>query len=262
MLENLKPISGSHSVNRAVITLFLPQEIIKPEKVLERINSEVHFTSKYKRRVLIKSKVLRISNEKNELSVTDKSINDSATGIILEQFDESGKIENVIILRNEDNKSIITFETRNYVRWVNFYSRFIEDFTELTKENEFYFEAISLTYIDEFIWFSDEYIPVNEIFEKNSELINSKFLKSKNGTIVLFSQNENLNIEEKTEISFNNELKRIQIIHQHATKFKSLFDIDTFKDRSEDILNVAHISNKETLKDLLSQTVKEKINLN
>jgi hypothetical protein len=38
---------------------------------------------------------------------------------------------------------------------------------------------MSLTYIDEFIWKSGDRIPVEEIFEKNSELINSKFLKSK-----------------------------------------------------------------------------------
>lgn len=265
MFKNLIPVSGNHSVNRAVITLFLPQVVLKPEKILERVNGEKYFTSKYIRRSPIKTKILKVSSNEKEFSVTDNSIIDPVIGFMLEQFDNNGRIENLIVLKNdkEANKSIITFETRNYSRWMDFYERFLKDFKELTKGNDFYFEAISLTYIDEFIWNSDDKIPVNEIFEKDSELINSKFLRSKNGTIVLLSQNEDLNIEEKTEISFNNEIKRIQIIHQHATRFKELVDVNMLVfNLIENVLDIAHKSNKETLNGLLKKEIKEKINLN
>ncbi len=262
MLEDLNPISGNHSVNRAVISLFLPQEILVPERLLEKLNSDSHFINKYKRRNLLKLKTFQIASDQNKVSLSNTFVRDADIGVILEEFDESGKIANILTTRNQDGKCIITFETRDYVRWNSFYESFKEDFLRLTKENEFYFEAVSLTYIDELQWLSEVNIPVNQIFKDNSELINSKFLKSKNGTIVLFSQLEDLNIEERTEISFNNELKRVQIIHQHITKFKKFFDVGHFVSANEAILNVAHTSNKDMLKNLLSETVQKKINLN
>ena len=264
MVDNLHPILGGHSVNRSTITLYLPQEVIRPEKLFEKLNKDIYFANKYQRRNLMFSKIFSFRNEKNSFSLSDEKSNENTVGFVFEQFNIDGEVENIINLRNENNKSIISFETRKYIRWGNFFNSFLEDFGKLIIGHEFYFEALSLTYIDEFIWKSVEKIPVEEIFEKNSELINSKFLKSKNGTIVLFSQNEDNNIEEKTEISFNNELKRIQIIHQHATKFKDLLDTNNLieNDNLKNKLDVAHISNKETLKDLLTLAVKEKINLN
>lgn len=264
MLENLIPVLESHSVSRCQIRLYIPQEFIKPEKMLERINKEEYFISKYQRRSTRSTKTFSIKNEKNNFSVVDENDKDNVIGFNLEQFNENGELENVLNLQNENKKSSITFETRKYNRWNVFFERFLSDLSNLIKDNDFYFEAISLTYIDEFIWISEDKIPVNDIFEPNSELINNKFLKSKNGTIILFSQNEDLDIEEKTEVSFNNELKRVQIIHQHATKFKDLLDKNTLivGNRLKTILDLAHDSNKEMLKGLFSTDVKNKINLN
>lgn len=264
MLDKLHPILDRHSVNRSTISLYLPQEILKPEKLFDKINKDEYFSTKYQRRNLIHSRVISFKNDINALSIIDEKSNDNIVGFVFEQFNIDGEVENIINLRNENNKALISFETRKYIRWENFFNSFFEDFKNLEIGYEFYFEALSLTYIDEFIWKSEEKIPVDEIFEKNSELINSKFLKSKNGTIILFSQNEDNNAEEKTEISFNNELKRIQVIHQHATKFNDLLDSKTLieNDKIKKLLDLAHLSNKDTLKDLLTQAVKEKINLN
>jgi uncharacterized protein (TIGR04255 family) len=264
MLDNLHPILGGHSVSRSTVSLYLPQEVIKPEQLFDRIYKHGYFSTKYQKRNKIYSRTINIKNDKNALSITDEMVNDNIVGFVFEEFNSDGEVENILTLQNDNNRTLISFETRKYIRWDNFFNRFLEDFTKLTNEHQFYFEALSLTYIDEFIWKSEEKIPVEEIFEKKSELINSKFLKSNNGTIVLFSQNEDDNVEEKTEISFNNGLKRIQIIHQHATKFNNLSDSNTLIENNniKNLLNIAHISNKDTLKDLLTQTVKEKINLN
>lgn len=260
MLEKLNPISDSHSVSKVVITLFLPQTVIKPEKIIEKINNGSNLKNKYQRRKIINSRIFNFSNKENELSFIDKNSTDSVVGFILEQFDDNGEIGNIIILRNEDNSSVITYETRKYIRWANFYDSFLTDIEEIIEGNDLYFEAISLKYIDEFVWLDNSSIPVYLIFEKNSELINTKFLNSKNGTIVLFSQKENLNIEEMTEISFNNELKGVQIIHEHATKFRDLIDSEGFKNKIGAVLTEAHKSNKDTLNELLSSEVKQKIN--
>lgn len=262
MLDNLYPILGKHSVNRSKITLYLPQEVIKPEKLFDKINHDEYFSKKYQRRSLRFSKVINFKSENNLISINEDVKKDNVIGFSFEEFNENGELENILVLQNENNKSVISFETRKYIRWKIFFDRFYEDLKLLIDNYEFYFEALSLTYIDEFIWKSDEIIPVKEIFETNSELINSKFLKSRNGTIVLFSQSEENNLEEKTEISFNNDLKRIQVIHQHATNFKDLLDSKLLKENILDILNIAHISNKETLNGLFTNEVKVKINLN
>ncbi|WP_339888818.1 TIGR04255 family protein [uncultured Flavobacterium sp.] len=263
MLDHLFPILGNHSVDRSTITLYLPQEFIKPEKLFEKINKEGYFMLKFQRRNLIKKRIINIQDKENSLSIIEGKTDEDIIGFVLEQYNSEGELENILALQNNNDKAVINFETRKYIRWENFFNSFFEDFKNLIKGNEFYFEAINLTYVDEFIWKSEERIPVEEIFQKDSELINSKFLKSKNGTIVLLSQNEDHNIEEKTEISFNNELKRVQIIHQHATKFKDILDSNNLieKDNINSLLEIAHISNKETLKDLFTETIKEKINL-
>lgn len=262
MLDYLFPILGNHSVNRSTITLYLPQEFIKPEKLFEKINKEEYFMSKFQRRNLINRRTINIQDKENSLSIIEGK-SEHTIGFVLEQYNSEGELENILALQNNENKAVLNFETRKYIRWKNFFDSFFEDFRNLIKENEFYFEAINLTYVDEFVWKSEEKIPVDEIFQKDSELINSKFLKSKNGTIVLLSQNEDHNIEEKTEISFNNDLKRVQIIHQHATKFKSILDSNNLIENNNinTLLEAAHISNKETLRELFTEIVKEKINL-
>lgn len=259
MLDNLYPILGEHSINRTLISLYLPQMVLKPEKLFEKLNIE-YFT-KYQRRNLLHSKTISFVNKNNTVSIVDEKINENIVGFIFEEFNDDGVVENILILKNENNKSSINFETRNYTSWEIFFKRFYTDLQNVFDQQDLYFEAISLTYEDEFIWKSESKIPVYDIFEKNFELINSKFLNSTNGTIVLFSQNEDNKIEEKTEISFNNESKRIQIIHQHVTKFQDIIDSNSLSKNIKDKLDVAHLSNKITLNSLLTKEVKQKINL-
>jgi hypothetical protein len=261
MLDNLYPILGEHSINRSIISLYLPQMVLKPEKLFEKLNIE-YFTKKYQRRDLVYSRKISLINKNNTVSVIDDKINENIVGFIFEEFNYDGIVENILILKNENNKANISFETRNYKGWQIFFDKFLIDLKNIINQQDFYFEAISLTYEDEFIWKSDNKIPVEGIFEKNSELINVKFLNSTNGTIVLFSQNEDNNIEEKTEISFNNDSKRVQIIHQHVTKFQDILDSITLNTNIKDKLEIAHLSNKTTLNGLLTKEVKQKINLN
>jgi uncharacterized protein (TIGR04255 family) len=133
--------------------------------------------------------------------------------------------------------------------------------------NDFYVEAISLNYRDEFIWADrNTPIPVSDIFNIDSELLNKKFLSSKNGTLVLVSQgNEEsgLPYEEKTEISFNNDIKRIIIDHQYAKRFD---DIKLFSNLNKDknfssLYDIAHLENKKILKEILTENSQELIKL-
>jgi hypothetical protein len=58
MLYNLYPVTGKHSINRSTISLYLPQEVIKPEKLFEKLNNDGYFSSKYQRRNLIHSRII------------------------------------------------------------------------------------------------------------------------------------------------------------------------------------------------------------
>ena len=123
MLNNLQPILGGHSVNRSTISLYLPQEVIKPEKLFDKINKDEHFSAKYQRRNLIFSRVISIKNEKNALSIIDEKSNENVVGFIFEQFNIEGEVENILTLQNDNNKTLISFETRKYIRWENFLNK-------------------------------------------------------------------------------------------------------------------------------------------
>ena len=73
MLGSLLPILEDHSVNRCFITIYLPQEVIKPENVFDRINKEESFL-KYQRRNKMYSKVINIKkmNLRIELELIQK----------------------------------------------------------------------------------------------------------------------------------------------------------------------------------------------
>lgn len=262
MLDFLIPISKNHSIERCIVSMYLPQEIINIKGLFDKLNLDKHFSSNYQRRIVLQTKTFNVKTDNNGFEINENN-DDVVAGFIFEQFNKNGELENSIRLQNENNKSFINFETRNYIRWENFINNFLVDFNSLIKHNEFYFEALNLTYIDEFIWTSNEKIPVTEIFKIDSELINSKFINSKNGTIIILSQEEDLNVEERTELSFNNEVKSIQIIHQYANKFKK--NIESKDLIASDLLikslNIAHLSNKEMLSSLLTEQVKNHIKL-
>ena len=72
-----------------------------------------------------------------------------------------------------------------------------------------------------------------------------------------------MNVEEKIELSFNNDFKSVQIVHQYArillktTESKDLISSNELND----FLEVAHLSNKDMLNSLLTRQVKDHIKL-
>jgi uncharacterized protein (TIGR04255 family) len=261
MLEHLKPISQNHSISKAVATIFIAQPIIRPDLVLEKLNSKNVFPD-YQKKTLSHLTTVQV-NIDNQTILEDQ--NKRINGFMLESFDEKGKIQYIFRLQNgeDNNPSIIAFETRSYTTWENFYQKFKNDFSILSNEYNFFINAISLTYIDDFNWKSEELIPVNEIFNIDSEFLNQKFLDSRDGIITLFTQ-QNDQSEERTEITFSNRVKKILINHQFAKKLNNLessneyLNLDSFRQNFDE----AHDANKDILRSLLSAEVQEIIKLN
>ena len=263
MLEHLKPISGEHSIKQVIATIFLPQNFLKPQDVFNKLTKSKKFDN-YQRRSLSKLRSINIDEK------MVKSVDYKVNGLIFEEFDSSnGKIKNIFRITNKpENKSLISFETRKYKKWSEFKDNLFKVLNNFSGLHEIYVEAILLNYVDEFMWESNKKIDVESIFNKSSNFLNKKFLESENGTLILISQNdtkndEEYNDEEKTEVSFNNKMKRIVINHQHAIKLDAMEQYqDLLKnDRLSSYFDKSHITNKLILKDILSDETQKLINL-
>jgi hypothetical protein len=260
MLNNLIPISGKHSISRVIASVFIPQVFIKPQDVFDNVK-DIDWFIKYQKKGLLKSATINIKNNSFDISREHEP-----RGFMFEEYDSNGLVENILKIDNiNENQSIISFETRKYIDWVSLKKRFLNDITELSEKNNFYIDAISLTYVDEFKWGDVENnIDVKSIFNIESELINQKFLVSKNGTLILIAQGKNeknYNFEEKTEVSFNNDIKRVILNHQFAIKLDELNLFSEFKNEFLSLYDIAHEENKKILKDILTTECQSLINL-
>lgn len=260
MLENLIPISKKHSISRVVATIHIPQAFIKPQDLFDKAK-EIEEFSDYPKKKLIKLRTININEKK--LGITDEKIG----GFIFENFKKDGSLNTIFKLENNrEDDSSLSFDTREYSSWEDFKLKFKNRLKTFNSVKEFYVKAVSLNFRDEFFWRDNENsIPVDKIFNIESEILNKRFLKSKNGTLFLISQgidNEGFLYEEKTEISFNNNIKRITIDHHYVTLFN---EIKLFEELDEEIFNskleIAHDENKEILKSILTVNVLELIKL-
>lgn len=260
MLESLKPISENHSISRVIASIFVPQNFLKPQDIFEKTKSLEGFQSYQKKMEL----------SATTISIADKSVNFSENkirGFIFENYDEKGEIKNIFRLENvKDAQSVISLETRKYVDWNGFRTQFESDIKTLASKSSFYVEAISLTYVDEFIWTNKTTsIDVKSIFEIESEFLNKKFMTSKNGSLILISQGINglQNYEEKTEISFSNDIKRIIINHQYAIKLKDIQLFEKLNTGNDffDLFELPHDENKKILRNVLTKECQDLINL-
>lgn len=259
MLEHLKPISKNHSISKAVATIYLAQPVLRPELVLNKLTSKADF-SDYQKKSLGRLKKVQFDVQKNTIQEDDNDI----SGFLLESFNEAGKVKDIFRLQNgqDNNPTILALETRSYIVWDDFYKKIEKDFSSFADEYSFFINGISLTYIDDFNWISDLPIPIKEIFKTDSEFLNQQFLLSKNGSITLFTQNDDES-EEKTEIAFSNKVKKVIINHQFARKINTLgFQEFHASEDFKKYFQEAHDANKEILRNLLTDEVQDLIKLN
>jgi len=253
----LKPVSGSHSISRVIANIFLPQNLVKPDYLFKKIVDSEQLI-KYQKRGLSTTKTINLN--KNNLNISNEEVH----GFIFEEFN-AGKSVSILKTENVQNKAQISFENREYKRWDKYKNRFYSDLEVLAGIFEIYLEAISLTYVDEFIWISEEKIDVNQIFDTDSELLNSSFINSYNGSMILISQSEkkeNIQFEEeKTEVLFNNDVKRIIVNHTFAIKLDEIKIYNSDKELVKKCFEIAHKANKDLLGKIFVEGIQYKIGL-
>ncbi|PVH25781.1 TIGR04255 family protein [Sphingobacterium corticibacter] len=257
---SLRPVKDKHSISRSVVNLFLAQNFPESEIILRKIIASDKFAT-YSRKGTISEKLIQFGDR--NISVSDNK----NSGFVLERF-ENGSSSDILKMENTPNgKSILSIETRNYTRWQHFVEKITQDLSDLSAFKNFYVEAIGLTYVDEFIWESSGEMAIEEIFNTNSQMLNEKFLKSKTSSIVSTFVDTQVSgyglSEEKSEISFNEHLKRVIISHTYILQFQKLKELDgesynSFISEFDSI----HSKNKEFLQDILSENTQGLINLN
>ncbi len=255
----LKPISDKHSINRVIANIFAPQPLLKPNDVFDAIN-EIEAFKGYQKKGLTSSKTIAISN--NSVDVTDNKM----SGFMFEEFDNRGRCINVLKLENDynTNKLNISFENRQYNCWTDYIARIKSELNVLSDFFDLYIDAISLTYIDEFIWESTDKIDIEQVFDKNSDYLNKKFLDAYNGTLVFASQTdgvENGYKEEKTEIAFSNIVKRIIINHTTLIKHKEIRLLKDCRQQFDQNFENSHTASKQILKEVLTTEIQKLIGL-
>ena len=257
---SLRPVKDTHSISRAVASFFLAQNFPESQIILGKIVSSGKFTS-YSRKGSISEKLIQFGDR--AVNVRDNKNN----GFVLERF-ENGVSSDILKMENTPNgKSVLNIETRNYTRWGNFANNLRQDLQELTSLKSFYVEAIGLTYVDEFLWKANTPIDIENIFNKESEMLNGKFLSSKISSIVstfIDTQIEGYNLgEERSEISFSNDLKRITISHTYVLQFSKLKELESLTyDEFIGEFEGIHNKNKEFLREILSVDTQDLIKLN
>jgi uncharacterized protein (TIGR04255 family) len=263
MLDNLVPVSKQHSIGRVAATVHLAQSVLKVDKVFNKLNEDPKIAFKYPRRNI--SYLQSINLSANPQIVNMPTNNKVMNGFLFENFDAAGRLKGIFRLLNKDNKASITYETRIYVNWSTFYNEFLEEVKNFASAYPFYISAISLNYVDDFTWTSKEKIPVKEIFNPFTTLLNSKFLESDNSNLSFLIQNDqnSENIEEKIDVTFSNKVKKIVINHQYAKQIDNLeYSEEIFeKGNFGKYFDIAHDANKEILRDILSVDVQKKIGL-
>jgi hypothetical protein len=260
MLKGLKPISGSHSIKNAEAQIFIPQSFVAVSEDFKKFQTIKLFDS-FQKKGLIRPTTISINNKGLGVEQSQDS------GYIFERFESDGSLKDVFRVENinNNNRSVLSLSTRKYSRWGNFKDEQLKLVYQSLEELKPYINAVSFTYLDEFDWVGESDIPVYDIFNSESELLNIKFLDSRNGTLVLISQGlteeENLITEEKVELSFNNDLKKVQISHQFLVKFKAPLRILKIEEAQslEKYFDIVHKEHKNFLSHLLTDACKELI---
>ncbi|MGG5616999.1 hypothetical protein ACPDHD_11840 [Myroides odoratimimus] len=258
----LEPLRDKNSIDRVTTNFFIAQRFPKPDHLLDKLANSEYFR-KYTKKTIKKS---------DNIDVRDNSVNintDVVDGFYMEEFDSFGRLDNLFLLQVEPNRTRITIENRHYSGWTDYIDMVYSDLFHFQKETkiDLYLQGIQLSYIDEFNWTNEKTnIECKDVFRKDSDLLSKSFLKAHNGASISMSQHkkEDFINEQKVEIVLNNDVRKIVINFIEAFQFNDLKIIENSEQMRtpfKELLDKAHDNNKLILKEILTDSNLQKINL-
>ncbi len=265
-LTHLKPVSGPHSVREAVLSLFLAQPIFKPEKFQELVNQESTNNIGYHEFRITKRAEVTFQPDKNGLDLFQNS-DPQTVGFSCRSFLE-GATAFVLQGVNDIERSFFSFHTLKYERWVPFKDEFHRVMSKVFAiQNECHVLAVSLHYIDEFVWSDASELPLRKIFNEESAMLPIGFLESPNSNYVLNTQKmrehnfyfDRIDITVDSSKSF----PTITVSHNVIQELKEGIEMSRFlnEDKFLELVDQIHEYNKKTLGMLFTQEVQKLINL-
>lgn len=258
----IKPISDNHSIKEAVISLFLANPIIKPERFEDLIKND--FKEKFQK--FEKASQIQFQFKGNHSTIDNFQHQVSENiGFKFQKFEE-GKIVRALQGMNEHSRNYISYHSFNYLTWDKFFYDFKEVITILSNfHGELYVNAFSLHYIDEFEWTGESDIDVKKIFNENSTLLPNEFFicRLNNYQFTTIKKNE-VEYFDRLEIKVDERPKKfITISHNVVLNYNETMGLNDLINSSnlKEMLDHAHLLNKNTLTNILTKEVCDLIKL-
>lgn len=254
--STIKPINGRHSIKEAVLSVFIPNPIIKPERLKGLLDDE--FKDIFQRFDIISQFVAEIKNDKGVFS--NKIKPPENVGVQYSSFKE-GKIEKVLQCQNQEKRNFIAYHDLNYTRWTDFFERFRQLMGSISKfEPSIFINGFSLHYIDEFLWINTSEIDCSVVFDEKSKYLPREFFKPGKTDYTLTTErllSNQSTISDRLQIKVEPAVvPKISISHsitQPLADFAQLSHV--ISNEFSDYFNVVHSNNKELLKDILKPEV-------
>ena len=260
--EKLKPINQDHSIKEAVIALFLANPLIKPERFQTLIESE--FKNTFQRFEPLSQFQFQLNTQQAVENITPQFR--ANAGFKFSSF-LKGKNEKVLQGINEPGRTFISYHSLNYLRWETFLNDFIDVIKIVsTLSQDLFVTAVSVHYIDEFIWVDNTQIDLKYLFNTETKYFPKNFFESTVNNYILTTESKTVtgNYIDRLELNIDHNIgKTINISHnvsQILDDTHSLNDLLSGTQFSK-ILNEEHIHNKEILGSILSNEAQNLIHL-
>ena len=262
-ISNLKTFTKNHSLSEAVFTIFLAQEILKPERFEVLLQSELNEFHEFGHNI-----AQNINIRIDQLELEEREID----GFVFRKY-EAGKVAWAIVSKNKP-VPYIAIHCLNYDRWIPFTTK-VESYLKALAnfQKDLFIKAFGLNNIDQFYWISKSYPDLEIIFRTDSELLPKKFFESKEEFTYTIKQtfHKSDDVDGKyvdrvdvfaKNLATNN--INIGVIHNVIKQLDASIEIKKLIDefsKTPNPLDWAHQLNKTTLKKLLTQSVVDLIKL-
>lgn len=261
-IDFFKPCQEQHSIKEAVLTVFLQNPIIKPSSFKKLLEADEFKQNFQEFQILKQVKVMVQSGGENKAPNIDHNTVDDK-GFVFNQFKG---VEKIAVLQglNDISRRFFSFHHFRYENWGSFVSDFKAYLTALNSfQKGIYVVGYGLHYIDEFTWELSEALPVREVFNEKSSILPPVFFSSDFQQYAIVNKS-NENVLDRLEIIKveSNGLTRVSISHSISELCRETIALDhLLNDNLTSVWESSHQENKNLLKQILSQTVLEKINL-
>lgn len=260
---SLKPVSGSHSITEAVITLFLANPIIKPDRFEVLIKNQ--FKDKFQKFEKVSQVQFQFRGKDGGAFESSQPQITENIGFKFQRFEE-GKIVTALQGMNEGIRNFISYHTLNYTDWDIFFPDFKKVFSVLSNfHGDLFVNAFSLHYVDEFEWVAQNDIDTKKIFNQDSTVLPEEFFKCRLNNYQFTTVKKNkYEYFDRLEIRVDERPKKfITISHNIVVNYNDSIDLKELIHSSEleDELNYAHLLNKQTLVNILNKDVCDLIKL-